>query len=297
MSRLLLVRHATSAETRRSAFPATSGAERRAGCAPLDRPGVEAALALAGKLPPADRCWTSLAVRSRQTAELLDLTPIPDPDLAECDFGSWAGRTPAEIDADDPEGLRAWWADPDSAPHGGEGLADVRRRAARVLARADRAGGTTIAVTHGGLIKAALLEVLGLPAAAAWRLDAAPASVTELHSTAGSWRLTRTNWSPALRGAEERSAPAEAAGAEAPAIRGAADREAAGQEARDAPAREGQAPAPAPGTRVAARSIRTAGPRGAAAPGRDGSAARGGSAGRGGPAGRDGDPDPTAVPG
>jgi broad specificity phosphatase PhoE len=268
MSRLLLVRHATSAETRRSAFPATTGAERSAGCAPLDRAGVEAARALAGALPPADRCWVSLAVRSRQTAELLGLTSVPDPDLAECDFGSWAGRTPAEIETDDPDGLRAWWADPDSAPHGGEGLADVRRRARRVLARADRAGGTTIAVTHGGLIKAVLLEVLGLPAAAAWRLDAAPASVTELHSSGGSWRLTRTNWSPSLRGAEEK--PVTAEDAEAPAVRAAADRE--------APA------APGPGDRVAARSIRRVAPRSGAAPGRDR------------PAGRHGEPDATAVP-
>jgi broad specificity phosphatase PhoE len=204
--RLLLVRHSTSGETRRAAFPSTSGAALVDGCQPLDRAGREAAAALAGLLPSSDRCWASLAVRARQTAELAGL-PGPEPvaDLAECDFGTWAGLTMAEVNDSDPDGLGAWWADPDSAPHGGERLGQVRERAGRVMARAAELGGTTIAFTHGGLVKAALLDVLDLPASALWRLDAAPASVTELrHSGShrgsgdGRWRLTRLNWVPSL---------------------------------------------------------------------------------------------------
>jgi broad specificity phosphatase PhoE len=68
------------------------------------------------------------------------------------------------------------------------------------MGRAAGLGGTTIAFTHGGLIKAALLEVLELPAAGLWRLDAAPASVTELRHAGGQWRLTRLNWAPLLVG-------------------------------------------------------------------------------------------------
>jgi broad specificity phosphatase PhoE len=217
VNRLLLVRHSTSGQTRRAAFPSTSGAAPVDGCEPLDAAGRRAAAALAGLLPPADRCWASLAVRARQTAELACGPPAPDPDLAECDFGAWAGLTLAEVGDKDPAGLAAWWADPDAAPHGGERLAQVRRRAGGVLDRAAAAGGTTIAFTHGGLIKAALLEVLGLPAAGLWRLDAAPASVTELRQGPGAraahapgdgrgqqsngrWRLTRLNWVPVLTG-------------------------------------------------------------------------------------------------
>jgi len=200
--RLLLVRHSTSGETRRAAFPSTSGAALVDGCQALDRAGREAAAALAGLLPAADRCWASLATRARETAELACGPPKPDPDLAECDFGAWAGLTAAEVNERDPKGLGAWWADPDSAPHGGERLGQVRQRAARVMGRAAELGGTTIAFTHGGLIKAALLEVLELPAAGLWRLDAAPASVTELHHgpPTGHWRLTRLNWAPLLVG-------------------------------------------------------------------------------------------------
>jgi len=185
-TRLLLVRHATTAETRRAAFPATTGARELPGCPDLDRGGRAQAAALAGLLPAADRCWSSLAARARATAALLGgPAPVGTPELAECDFGGWAGHGAEEVFAADPEGLAAWHADPDAAPHGGEGLAAVRSRAARVLAAAAAAGGTTWAVTHGGLIKAALVEVLGLPSAAVWRLDAAPASVTELHYFGG----------------------------------------------------------------------------------------------------------------
>lgn len=202
--RLLLVRHATSSETRRGAFPIASGAQPGAQGDPLDEAGQAAAHELGAHLPPADRCLSSWAARARQTAEAAGLIPQPDGHFAECDFGRWAGMTPAEVG--DAAEVGAWYADPDSAPHGGERLADVRARAAAVLARAGDAGGTTIAFTHGGFVKAAVLEVLSLPAASVWQLDVAPASVTELHRTFGRWRLVRLNWTPSARVAAGRVA-------------------------------------------------------------------------------------------
>lgn len=196
MPTCLLIRHATTAATRRSAFPATSGAAVADGCAPLDAGGLAAAAALGPHLPPADRVWSSFARRAGETATALGAAAEPDADLAECDFGRWAGCTPDEVHAADPAGLAAWYADPATAPHGGEGLAAVRARARRVLDRAGALGGTTVAVTHGGLVKAVLLEVLDLPDAAVWRLDADPASVTELRTAGPAWRVIRRNWTP-----------------------------------------------------------------------------------------------------
>lgn len=193
--RVLLVRHAPSSETRRGAFPAVSGAHAGRDGEHLDGGGRSAAQELGVHLPPAARCLSSHAARARQTAEAAGLAPDADADLAECDFGAWAGRTPADL-TDDP-GLGAWYADPDEAPHGGERLSDVRARAAAVLARA--AEGTTVAFTHGGFVKAAVLEVLGLPATAVWQIDVAPASITELHRTSGHWRVVRLNWTPSVR--------------------------------------------------------------------------------------------------
>lgn len=202
MDRLLLVRHATTEETRRAAFPLTSGAAPAAVCAALDRVGREQATALRGRLPAAERVWSSHALRARATAECAGFEPEPQADLAECDFGIWAGRSAEEVHAEDPDGLGRWFADSSLAPHGGESLAAVRKRARAVLDRAAALAGTTVAFTHGGLVKAALVEALGLPDAAAWRLEAAPASVAELHPAGGgSWRVVRLNWTPRLTAA------------------------------------------------------------------------------------------------
>lgn len=202
MDRLLFVRHAQSSGTRRAAFPATTGACVRAGCEPLDRAGAAQAVALRGVLPPPDHSWASFAVRALETARLAGCDARGWADLAECDFGRWAGLLPAQVHAADPDGLAAWYANPEAAPHGGERFGDVRARAMAVFARARDVGGTVIAFTHGGLVKAALLEALGLGSRAVWRLDVAPASVTELHpygATRG-WRVVRVNWTPRLAG-------------------------------------------------------------------------------------------------
>ena len=197
MTQLHLVRHGTTPGTRAAAFPRTNGAVPAPGCEDLDRSAVDRVRALQPALPPDAITWTSHARRAASTAEVLGLVGSATADLAECDFGAWAGRSPSEIALTDAEGLEAWYADPDAAPHGGERLADVRKRAGAVLDRAAALGRPLVAVTHGGFIKAALLEVLGLPSLAVWRLDIAPASVTELHHSHGSWRVVRTNWTPA----------------------------------------------------------------------------------------------------
>ena len=74
-----------------------------------------------------------------------------------------------------PEARGAWMTDPDAAPHGGESL---RAFAARVGGLARRAGGAptarAVAITHGGVVKAAVVHALGAPLEAFWRVDVAP---------------------------------------------------------------------------------------------------------------------------
>ena len=68
-----------------------------------------------------------------------------------------------ELVAERPDETRRWMTDPDSAPHGGESL---RAFAARVCAWLDgqaRRDGTCVAITHGGVVKAAVLHALGAP--------------------------------------------------------------------------------------------------------------------------------------
>nr|WP_246345882.1 histidine phosphatase family protein [Conexibacter arvalis] len=163
--------------------------------APDARPGQGAAAgepAATGSRPRFD-LLASPALRCRQTAAAAGLTARPEPRIAECDFAAWAGRTLASVHAEQPDAVGAWMADPDAAPHGGESLRAFAARVGGWLDEQAGEDGTTLAITHGGVIKAALVHALGAPLDAFWRLDVAPLSVTELHAHDGRWTVTRTN--------------------------------------------------------------------------------------------------------
>jgi broad specificity phosphatase PhoE len=180
--RLLLVRHASTEATRRFAFPLDE---------PLDPRGRADAARLT--VPRGD-VLCSPARRCAETAEAAGLRlSAVDPRLAECDFGRWGGLT-----LDDVEGA-AWFEDPDARPHGGESLMAFAARVAGWLDEQASVAGTAIAITHGGVIKAAVVYALGAPLDAFWRIDAAPLSITELHSHDGRWTLTRANVPGAAR--------------------------------------------------------------------------------------------------
>jgi broad specificity phosphatase PhoE len=186
MRRLYLVRHAPTAATRAAAFPVDE---------PLDENGRAAARAW--HPPSADSVLVSPAIRCRETASLAGLLEWEnDPALAECDFGTWGGRTVGDVDLGD------WMTNPDSCHHGGESLTAFSARVAAWLdTQASVDSGRLIAVTHGGVIKAALVHALGAPLEAFWQFDVAPLSVTELHCWDGRWTVTRSNAPAATRAA------------------------------------------------------------------------------------------------
>lgn len=179
MRRLLLVRHASTDAVRAAAF----GSDE-----PLDARGRESAARL--RLPRGE-VWVSPALRARETAACagLDVAGV-EAALAECDFGRWAGKPLGEIEAD---ALREWMTDPAAAPHGGESLLELLSRVRDWLAGQASLDGTAIAITHGGVVKAAVVEALSAPPEAFWRVDVAPLSVTELHAHDGRWTVTRVN--------------------------------------------------------------------------------------------------------
>jgi broad specificity phosphatase PhoE len=116
-----------------------------------------------------------------------------DPLLAECDFGSWAGRTLKELAESAPDDVQAWMTDADAAPHGGESLSALLARVRAWLDGQAALDGTAIAVTHGGVISAAVVIALDAPPSAIWRVDVSPLSITELHAHDGRWTVTRMN--------------------------------------------------------------------------------------------------------
>jgi broad specificity phosphatase PhoE len=178
VKRLLLVRHASTSATRAVAVPVDE---------PLDEHGRAAAARLAGALPNGCEVVSSPALRCRQTAEAAGLRARIDAHVTECDFGNWAGLTLQQVDA---EGAQAWMTDPESAPHGGESL---REFGARIGTWLESQAQSAVVITHGGVVRAAVVHALGAPIDAFWRIDVTPLSVTELHRRDASWTLTRVN--------------------------------------------------------------------------------------------------------
>lgn len=181
MKRLLLVRHGPTSATRAAAFPVDE---------PLDHPARRSAGALAAVLPRHCDVLCSPALRCRETAEAAGLAPRLDGALAECDFGDWAGLSLADLDADS---AGEWMADPDAAPHGGESLSAFAARVGAWLDAQANGNGAAAAITHAGVVKAAVVHALGAPLGAFWCVDVAPLSVTELHARDGRWTVTRLN--------------------------------------------------------------------------------------------------------
>jgi len=181
--RLLLIRHATTDAVRRAAFPIDE---------PLDDGGLAAAAQLEGRLGRGD-ALCSPSLRARATAEAAGLEPEVEPLIRECDFGSWAGRALEEVHAEQPEAVGAWMTDAEACPHGGESLSALLARVGGWLDAQAQLDGRAIAVTHGGVVRAAVVHALGAPAPAAWRIDVAPLTVTELHARDGRWTVTCVN--------------------------------------------------------------------------------------------------------
>jgi broad specificity phosphatase PhoE len=181
--RLLLARHASTEATRRRAFPADE---------PLDDDGRAAAAVLAGVAPGAE-VLCSPALRCRQTAAAAGLEARIDPQLAECDFGAWAGRTGDEIERDRPGDVGRWILDPEARPGGGESLVQFGARVAGWLRSQRVADGDALVITHGGVIRAAATHALRSPLGTIFNLQVDPLSITELRAECDGWTVVGVN--------------------------------------------------------------------------------------------------------
>ena len=118
------------------------------------------AAAIVAALPPAERLVSSPLRRCRRLAERIGvargLAPAFDDRLREFDFGAWEG---VPWDAIPRAELDAWAADFFHArPHGGESVTMLSERVRSAIADYRRSGLTHLAVTHSGVIKAALAQ-------------------------------------------------------------------------------------------------------------------------------------------
>jgi len=156
---------------------------------PLDPRGRQSLANLSGRLPPCDIATRSPALCAAQTAEGLGLNARTESLLRDCDFGRWAGRSLAHVQAEAPEAVIEWLRDPRAAPHGGESFADVMTRVGEWMDDLLAGQCSILAITHSIVIRAAIAHTLGAGPEAFRNIDVAPLTRAKLSGGGGRWTL------------------------------------------------------------------------------------------------------------
>jgi broad specificity phosphatase PhoE len=179
---------------------------------PANTEDVEAFEGLAAKLPKGALWVASHLQRTHQTANAIveaghpAAEPLVEEDLAEQCFGDWQGMTYAEVAADRAGEDHPFWIAPAhyAAPNG-ESFATVMARVSDTVLRlsVDHAGRDIVAVAHGGTIRAALGQALGIEPDQALSFTVNNLSITRIdcfHSANGdmNWCVIGVNLPPSI---------------------------------------------------------------------------------------------------
>jgi alpha-ribazole phosphatase len=137
---------------------------------PVTAEGMAACLARAKSLH-FNTLVSSDLMRSQAVADAIGrergLTPTTDARWRELDFGDWDGLAAAEIDA---AALQRFWDDPDAAPPpGGERWSNLVARITDAIE--ELTPETSLIVTHGGAMRAALKSLCGFGLRELWAFD------------------------------------------------------------------------------------------------------------------------------
>ncbi|MHB0974429.1 MAG: histidine phosphatase family protein [Thiobacillus sp.] len=159
---------------------------------PLSEKGWAQMHAAVGETAPWTRVVSSPLLRCRAFAETLagrhGLPLAFDERLKEVGFGTWEGKSAAEIEQEAPGSLARFKADPVAArPEGAEPLADFHARVAAALddLLAQHAGQHVLLVGHAGVIRMAFAWALHVPLEHAYRIEVASAGLTRLRFDTG----------------------------------------------------------------------------------------------------------------
>lgn len=161
---------------------------------------------------------TSPLRRARETAALLgvggahgagqDGGIAVDERWQEADLGAWTGRTRAELVAAG-DGAYAAWRAGTHVPPGAEPFAEMAERVTAAVEQLAGRGGVQLVVTHGGPVRAACAELVGLAPAAL--VPVSPGSATVFDLSGPRPRLRAFNATgdvePATGGTESGDAP------------------------------------------------------------------------------------------
>ncbi len=197
-TRFMLVRHGSCAQTDTCLLG-------RAIDAPLSERGTREAEFVAARLVQErpTRLYTSPRLRTRQTAMIIGEVTQCECDVSETldeiDFGRWSGKTFDEL-AGDPT-WRLWNSDRSRARTPlSEKISDIETRILALLdTLADLHGGETIVlVTHGEIIRCALLHYLGRSPDAFMGIEISPGSLSRLDLRNGRGLIQSINERPTV---------------------------------------------------------------------------------------------------
>jgi len=122
--------------------------------------------------------YTSDLSRAVKSAELIaeahGLKPIILPELRERNFGIWEGMSFDEIKEKWPDAFNSWSSNPlKFSPMGGESTIELRDRAVKAFNNiVEQHNGHNVAiVSHGGINRIMLCELLGMPLENIFRVE------------------------------------------------------------------------------------------------------------------------------
>jgi alpha-ribazole phosphatase len=128
---------------------------------------------------PLSRCHAFTQELSTKLKLELDINK----EFREIHFGEWEGLRIKDLMKQEPKALRNYWQDPDNnAPKGSERLTDFTQRinVAWDELIINNQGEHTLLVCHGGVIRAILSRVLGMPKENLWNFDVPYANVSRI---------------------------------------------------------------------------------------------------------------------
>lgn len=192
-TRFILIRHGETTWVREGRYQGSSDIG-------LTVRGRRQARALAARLrsQKIDFLYTSALKRARQTSRILSREigkrSLVDSRLNEISFGRWEGKTSRQLLTRKDPAFHRWCSGVYVTPPGGEPLTRFKKRVRNFLEDALHLakGKTIVVVTHGGIIRMMVTQVMKLKQPF-WRVPVDPASVTTLDFYTRSVRLSTLN--------------------------------------------------------------------------------------------------------
>jgi alpha-ribazole phosphatase/probable phosphoglycerate mutase len=164
---------------------------------PLSELGRQQATALGRRLRSLrfDAVYSSDLTRSRQTCELAlpKANTILDARLREINFGMYEGKSRDTLTTSEADAVKTWWVEPyRNKLQGGESMACLNTRVSEFLAELPDECEVVI-FTHGGVIRNAIWQVVGVPVQGAWSVQIENTSISVLEYTSERTLVHRVN--------------------------------------------------------------------------------------------------------